>query len=334
MVRIAVLGCGRIGRMHADNIAAHPRAGLAGVFDIDAKSASAVAHRHGAENHPTAEAAIEADGTDAVLIATPTATHVEMIEKCVAAGKPVLCEKPIDLSLERVNQLKERIAGTKTPIMLGFARRFDPGHAAVRKAIEAGEVGELHQVVITSRDPDMDAGYIATSGGIFRDMTIHDLDLARFMLGEEVATVTATGSRLVDPKLMEKCGDYDTTSVTLTTASGKQALINNSRRAVYGYDQRVEAFGSKGMVVSNNHPENQVARFTAAATSVASPLCHFFIERYSEAYNIEIDLFVDAVENGAPVPVGFEDGRVALLLADACFMSIEQGRTINASEVG
>jgi myo-inositol 2-dehydrogenase/D-chiro-inositol 1-dehydrogenase len=252
----------------------------------------------------------------------------------VAAGKAILCEKPIDLSLARVDGLKDRLAGNDIPIMLGFVRRFDPGHAAARQACLEGEIGDLHQVIITSRDPGMapDA-YIETSGGIFRDMTIHDLDLARFMLGEEVTAVSAQGSRMVDPDLMARCGDYDTVVVTLTTHSGKQAVITNSRAAAYGYDQRVELFGSKGMILSDNRREHLVTKHLAGATNISAPLQHFFIERYGEAFNAEIDQFVTAVETGGAVPVGFEDGRLALLLADACFKSIDEGRTVLTSEL-
>ena len=333
MPGITVLGCGRIGRMHADNIAAHPRARLAGVFDVYAQAAEDSAHAHGAQVFDSAEAAIADPATDAILIATPTATHVDLIEACVSAGKPVLCEKPIDLSLERVNALKARIAGHDVPIMLGFVRRFDPGHAAAQAASTAGEIGDLHQVIITSRDPGMAPdGYVETSGGIFRDMTIHDLDMARFMLGEEVTEVQATGSRLVAPELMARCEDYDTVVVTLRTASGKQAVITNSREAVYGYDQRVELFGSKGMLISENHREHLMTKHLAQATGVSAPLQNFFIERYGAAFNAEIDHFVDAIE-GAPVPVGFEDGRIALLLADACVLSVAEGRTVMTREL-
>ena len=332
--KISVLGCGRIGRMHADNIAAHPRVDFAGVFDVHARSADEVSGKHGVKNFTSAEEAITSADVDAVLIATPTSTHVDFLDACVRAGKPVLCEKPIDLSLDRVNQLKSRITGTDVPIMLGFVRRFDPGHAAAQAASANGEIGDLHQVIITSRDPGMAPdGYIETSGGIFRDMTIHDLDLARFMLGEEVTKVSATGSRLVDPALMDRCGDYDTVVVTLGTASGKQAVITNSREAAYGYDQRVELLGSKGMLISGNRRENLLTKHVAGQTNVSAPLQHFFIERYAEAFNAEIGFFVDAIEHRSPVPVGFEDGRLALLLAEACFMSIAEGRTIRTSEL-
>ena len=334
MLKMAVLGCGRIGKMHADNIALHDRTELVGVFDVHAPAAKEVAEKHGVDVFETAAAAITSKQVEALLIATPTPTHVDMIEQAVTAGKAVLCEKPIDLDLARVNALQQRIAGKDVPIMLGFQRRFDPGHAAAEQAARNGEIGELHQVIITSRDPGMAAdAYIETSGGIFRDMTIHDLDLARFMLGEEVTTVCAHGSRLVDPALMQRCDDYDTVAVTLITKSGKQAVITNSREAVYGYDQRVELFGSKGMVISENHRDHDMSKHLATATNVSAPLQHFFIERYDKAFNAEIGFFVDAVKDGADIPIGLEDGRLALLLADACCKSIAEGRSILTSEL-
>ena len=335
MIRIAVLGCGRIGRMHADNIVAHPRATLAGVYDLHEPSSAQIAKRHDVCKFASADAVFASDEVDAVLIATSTPTHVEYIEQGVKAGKAILCEKPIDLLLDRVNGLKSRIAGTDVPIMLGFVRRFDEGHAAVRQAMLDGEIGDLHQVIITSRDPGMAPhDYVEISGGIFRDMTIHDLDLARFMLGEEVTAVSAQGSRLVNPELMERCDDFDTVVVTLMTDSGKQAIITNSREAAYGYDQRVELFGSKGMVISENHRQNLVTRHLASATGISAPLQFFFIERYAQAFMSEIDHFVDSVEKGLPVPVGFEDGRIALMLADAYFKTVAEGRVVKISEIG
>jgi myo-inositol 2-dehydrogenase/D-chiro-inositol 1-dehydrogenase len=330
MLRIAVLGCGRIGRMHADNIVAHPRAELAGVFDVFAPAAEEVSAKHGVKNFANADDVFASIDVDAVLIATSTPTHVEFIEKGVRAGKPILCEKPIDLALDKVEALKTRIAGTDVPIMLGFVRRFDPGHSAVRKAIEAGEIGGLQQVVITSRDPGMapDA-YIEVSGGIFRDMTIHDFDMARFILGEEVTQVFATGSRLVDPALMERCDDYDTVSVVMTTDTGKQCIINNSRQATYGYDQRVEAHGSEGMVVSENRRPHMTTLHKRDFVNQGAPLLNFFIERYQEAFAAEISAFVDAIEAGETPVVGFEDGRLALALAEAALKSAKTGKAVN-----
>ena len=223
MLRIAVLGCGRIGRMHAENIHAHPRASLAGVFDVVSAASKDVSDKLGVTEFGSAEDVFASADVDAVLIATSTATHVEFIEAAVAAGKPCLCEKPIDLSIDRVNACARKIADTNVPIMLGFVRRFDNGHAGVRQAIATGRIGDLHQVAITSRDPGLapDA-YIEASGGIFRDMTIHDFDMARFIMGEEFETVSAVGSRFVSPELMARCNDYDTATVTMTTATGKQ----------------------------------------------------------------------------------------------------------------
>lgn len=335
MPRIAVLGCGRIGRMHADNIAAHPRTTLAGVFDVIGAAADEVAGRNGVPAFPSAEAVFASPDVDAVLIATSTPTHADLLEQAVAAGKPTLCEKPIDLSIARVEACARTIAGTSVPIMLGFVRRFDPGHRAVREAVRTGALGDLHQVVITSRDPGMaPPAYIQASGGIFRDMTIHDFDMARYILGEEPTQVSAVGSRLVDPALMEQCNDWDTVTVMLTTASGKQAVINNSRRAVYGYDQRVEAFGSAGMAISENRRPHMMSMHGAKATGSGAPLLNFFIERYAEAFAAEIGAFADAIETGTAPEVGFEDGRRALILAEAAIRSAAEGRSVRTSEIG
>ena len=333
MLRIAVLGCGRIGRMHAENIHTHPRASLAGVFDVVDAAAGEVAQKLSVTQFASAEEVFSSANVDAVLIATSTPTHADFIEAAVAAGKPCLCEKPIDLSVDRVKACADKIAGTDVPIMLGFVRRFDKGHAGVRQAIEAGKIGHVHQVTITSRDPDIapDA-YIEVSGGIFRDMTIHDFDMARFIMGEEFTTVSAVGARLVSPALMERCDDYDTVTVTLTTASGKQCVISNSRRAVYGYDQRVEAFGTEGMAISENHPENNTRLYGASHTDSKAPLLNFFIERYAQAFALEIDAFVDMAKNGTPT-VGFDDGHKALLLAEAAIRSVRMGRPVKLSEV-
>ncbi|WP_017998829.1 inositol 2-dehydrogenase [Paracoccus sp. N5] len=334
MLNIAVLGCGRIGRMHADNIAAHPDAALAGVYDIHAPAADEVSQKLEVKNFASAEEIMASKEVDAVLIATSTATHADLIEAAVAVGKPILCEKPIDLSLDRVNLCAQRIAGSDVPIMLGFVRRFDPGHRAVRNAIAEGKLGDLRQVIISSRDPAIapDA-YIEASGGIFRDMTIHDFDMARFQTGEDIAEVFATGSRFVAPALMERCGDYDTISVILRTVSGKQVLINNSREAAYGHDQRVEAFGGAGMAISENRRNHMATVHTAAGTNLGAPLQHFFIDRYAEAFANEIGAFVTAVENKAQPEVGFEDGRQALIIAEAAFKSIAEGRAVKVEEI-
>lgn len=333
MTRIAVLGCGRIGKMHAANIAKHPGASLAGVFDIHQPAADALSAELGATCYASADDAFADPNADAVLIATSTDTHADFIEQGVAAGKPMLCEKPIDLSVERVLACQKAIAGTTVPIMLGFVRRFDPGHKAVYDAVRDGTLGELHQVVITSRDPGMPPPeYTRVSGGIFRDMTIHDFDMARYILGEEPVSVMASGSRLVDPALMNEIGDYDTVTVVLETASGKQAIITNSRQAVYGYDQRVEALGTKGMAVSENQRPHATTLHTAAFTNRAEPLQNFFIERYTAAFDAEIDEFAAAIAEKREPAVGFEDGVRALVLAEAAMRSVAEKRSVLLSE--
>lgn len=335
MLRIAVLGCGRIGRMHSANIAAHPRAKLAAVYDIHAPSVAAVAEQHGVRVMASADDILAASDIDAVLIATVTNTHADYIEQAVAAGKPVLCEKPIDLSLERVNRCADTVLSKGIPIQIGFNRRFDPGHRAAWKAARSGEIGDLHQVVITSRDPGMPPrSYYESAGGLFRDMTIHDFDLARFMLGEEPEEVFAIGGRLIDPGMMQELGDYDSCMVVMRTKSGRQCHINNSRASTYGYDQRVELLGTAGMVISDNRRQHELRRFSAAQTEASDPYLDFFIERYREAFDAEIDAFVTSVERGEPPEVGFEDGRRALILAEAAMKSATEGRFVNVSEIG
>lgn len=335
MLRIAVLGCGRIGRMHAANIAAHPRAALASVYDLHRPFAEEVAGLHGVTAAGTPEAIFAAADVDAVLVATVTPTHADYIEQAVAAGKPVLCEKPIDLSLARVDACAAAIRGNNPVVQLGFNRRFDPGHRAARDAVRAGEIGDLHQVVITSRDPGMPSrAYYESAGGLFRDMTIHDFDLARFMLDEEPEEVFAFGGRMIDPAMMNELADFDTAMIVMRTASGKQCHINNSRTAVYGYDQRVELLGTTGMLISGNRKPHQVTHYAATHTERAAPYLDFFIERYREAFDAEIGAFVDAIERGVPPEVGFEDGRRALILAEAAMKSAAEGRAVNVSEIG
>lgn len=335
MLRVAILGCGRIGRMHALNISRHPQSRLATVFDIDEAAAREVSEAFGAPVAASPEAIFGSGEVDAVLIATATPTHADYIEMAVAAGKPVLCEKPIDLSLDRVNRCADRIAGTAVPIQIGFNRRFDPGHRAARDAVLAGEIGDLHQVIITSRDPGMPPkSYLQAAGGLLRDMTIHDFDLARFMLGEEPVEVFAVAGPMIDPALGAELMDVDTAMIVMRTGTGKQCHINNSRSAVYGYDQRVELLGSKGMVLSDNRKQHEMRRYTSTTVEAAEPYQFFFIERYTEAYNAEISAFVDSVEAGRPPEVGFEDGRRALMLAEAAYISIAEKRLVCVEEIG
>ena len=327
MVRFTVLGCGRIGRMHAANLAAHPDATLVSVFDVMEEAAAATAALLGVRRAASAAEAVGDQAVDAVLIATPTATHVPLIVEAVRAGKAVLCEKPIDLDLDRVLRCRDEIAGLDPVVMIGFNRRFDPSFAALKRRVSAGEIGRVEQVVITSRDPaPPPASYVAGSGGLFRDMMIHDLDMARFLVGD-VVEVSATGAVLVDPAI-GAAGDVDSAMVTLRAASGALVHVNNSRRCAYGYDQRLEVFGERGMLLAGNRRDTTVESHLADRTAARDPVQHFFIQRYRDAYAAEIAHFVSALQAGTPPSPGFDDGLEALRLADAAEESHRTGRSV------
>jgi myo-inositol 2-dehydrogenase / D-chiro-inositol 1-dehydrogenase len=327
MVRFAVLGCGRIGRMHARNLARHPRAELAYVYDIVAEAAAETADANGARQAGDVDEILAAGDVDAVLIASSTDTHLDLLVRAVDAGKAVLCEKPIDLDLAKVDTSWQRIKHRKPTVMVGFNRRFDASFQALRDRIHAGEIGKLEQVVITSRDPGPPPlAYIEVSGGLFRDMTIHDFDMARYLLGDMHA-VNAVGGNLVDPTIGQ-AGDIDSAMVSLIAKSGALCQISNSRRCAYGYDQRIEVFGEKGMLQAGNQRLTTVSFWGAAATEARDPVLNFFIERYTPAYHAEIDHFVDCVEKGTAPLVGYQDGREALRLADAALDSMRTGQTI------
>ena len=333
-IRVALLGCGRIGAMHARNIESHPRMALTAVFDVNRAAAENAAAKGDARVCSSAEEVFADPGIDAVLVATVTETHADFIEMSAASGKPVLCEKPIDLSLERVNRCSDAIRGSGAKVQVGFNRRFDPGHRAVRDAMRAGDIGPLHQVIITSRDPGMPPRiYYEQAGGLLRDMTIHDFDLARFMLDDDPVEVFAVGHRLIDPELMDELDDHDTVMVVLRTRDGKQCFINNSRTAAYGYDQRVELLGSHGMLQSCNRRPHEARTFTGSSTGSAEPYLHFFIERYTESFMAELDSFANVVEGRSEPEVGFDDGRFALALAEAAYVSIAESRTVQLDEI-
>jgi myo-inositol 2-dehydrogenase / D-chiro-inositol 1-dehydrogenase len=331
-IRFALLGCGRIGAVHARNLAGADGARLETVFDPNTSAAEVVASTNGCSVAASAEEAI--NQVDAVLIATSTATHADLIELAAKAGKAILCEKPIDLSLDRVRACREAIEGCNVAIQIGFNRRFDPGHRAAREACAAGKIGKLEQVVITSRDPGMPPrGYVAVSGGIFRDMTIHDFDMARFMLDDEPTEVFATGSALVDPTIGPDFGDFDSIMVVMRTADGKLCHINNSRRATFGYDQRIELFGSAGMLISDNKKAHELKFSGSATTDAAEPYLNFFIDRYAEAYQAEIAAFIAAIRDGRPIQATFDDGFRALVLAEAAVESARTGRKVDVRDI-
>jgi myo-inositol 2-dehydrogenase/D-chiro-inositol 1-dehydrogenase len=327
LIRFGLFGCGRIGRVHADSIDVHPRAELTWVYDPIESAAVEVVKRYGAATAPTVDAVVDDPSVDAVVIASATPTHVDLLTRAVHAGKAVLCEKPIDLDLARVDRCWVEIAALNPAVLVGFNRRFDPSFREVHERIAAGEIGRLEQLTIVSRDPaPASRDYLAASGGLFRDMTIHDFDLARFFLGE-VVEVYATGANVVADYIAE-LGDIDSAVVVLRGADGTLCHITNSRHSAFGYDQRLEAFGSDGMLsVGNQHPSS-VRLSNANQTEAAREYLNFFLDRYTPAYRAELDHLITAIEeDGQPNP-GFADGREALALADAAIESLRTGQMV------
>jgi len=326
MIRFGLLGAGRIGKIHGGNIAASPKAKLVAIADADAAAAKALAGATGAEVRSVADI-IAAKDIDAILIGTPTDTHAGLIEQGARAGKAVFCEKPVDLDAKRIEACLKVVDAAKTALMIGFNRRFDPNFAALKERLTAGAVGSLEMLTIISRDPSPPPiSYVERSGGLYRDMMIHDFDLARFLLAEEPIEVHALGSVLVDPAI-GKAGDVDTAMVMLRTASGKLCQISCSRRAAYGYDQRIEAHGSLGMIRAGNIHETTVEVATQGGFN-SDPVQNFFLERYASAYRLELAAFIDAVDGGKmPSPSGF-DGLKAQRLADAATEAQKTGKPV------
>ncbi|WP_341862588.1 inositol 2-dehydrogenase [Gymnodinialimonas sp. 57CJ19] len=330
MLTVGLLGAGRIALVHATAITAHPESKLVAVSDYLPENAQKLAAQFGAEARSTEE--IIADpAIDAVLIATPTNTHSDLIEAATRAGKAVLCEKPVDLSLDRARACLANVGESQQPVMIGFNRRFDPNFAALKGALDAGEIGKSEILAITSYDPaPPPIEYIKVSGGLFRDMMIHDFDMANFIMGGPPVTVSAVGTCLVDPAIGE-AGDVDTAAVTLTYADGRIAVIRNTRRAGYG-DQRVEVQGSEGMLQVGNLGENLMVKSTAAGVVSAKPVL-FFLERYMPAYAAEWGAFVAAATSGEAMPVTLEDGVAALAMAEAATKSAQTGQPVNLADI-
>lgn len=332
-VRIGLLGCGRIGAMHAELVAQRvPGAALAAVYDVVGEAAASAAEAFGARRAVSTDALIDADDVDAVAVCSSTDTHVDLLVAAAAAGKPAFVEKPLSLNLAEVDRGIAAATAAGITVQVGFNRRFDAAHRHVRDRVAAGDVGDVHLVRISSRDPDPPPiGYIKVSGGIFADMTIHDFDMARFVTGSEAVEVYATGAVRVDPAIGE-AGDLDTAVVVVTHANGAITTIDNSRRAVYGYDQRVEVFGSAGMASSEN-PQEATASYWDSQGLHAPPLPYFFLQRYTASYLAEWDAFVAAVR-GAPSPVTLADGRAPLVMGMAAWASVREGRPVAISEIG
>ena len=332
-LRVGILGCGRIGRMHGELIALRiPGLSLSRVYDVRTEAAEETAAALECAVASTPEELIGADDVDAVAICSSTDTHVDLMVAAAAVGKPIFCEKPLSLDLAEVDRGLAAVEASDVLLQVGFNRRYDPSHRLVRDRVAAGEIGEVHLARISSRDPaPPPISYIETSGGIFCDMTIHDFDMARFVTGTEIEEVFATGGVRVDPAI-GAAGDLDTAVIVLRHAGGAITTIDNSRQAVYGYDQRVEVFGSGGMVSS----ENPLATSTITRTAdggLVSPLPYFFRERYDASYLAEWNAFAAMVRDGGASEVDGTDGRAALVAGLAAWRSVREGRPVAVAEI-
>ena len=334
IVRVGLIGAGRIGQLHAANIVRHIRhAKLVAVADIKEEAAKKIALEYGIPKiRKDFRAVVEDPEVDAVLICTSTETHAEIIRAAAAAHKHIFCEKPLALDLKEIDEILEIVQKNNVKLQVGFNRRFDPHFLAAKEVILSGKLGRLNILKITSRDPTPPSiDYIKVSGGIFLDMTIHDFDMARFLMGEEAVEIYATGAVLVDPQIGE-AGDIDTAIVVLRFQSGALGVIDNSRRAVYGYDQRVEVFGEHGMVKVENPRLNQAVLLTKGGEQ-ASTLPYFFIERYTESYIRELSVFIQTILEGKDPPVTGWDGKMAVVMGYAAKRSLEEGRPVRLSEI-
>jgi myo-inositol 2-dehydrogenase / D-chiro-inositol 1-dehydrogenase len=327
MTDVAIFGAGRIGKIHAGNLARQPGVRLKYVVDPDAASARALAAQHGATVVEGDK--VFADGVvGAIVIASSTDTHADLIERAAATGKAIFCEKPVDLSLARARQCADAVKKAGVACLIGFQRRYDPTFSAVRARIDAGEIGTPEMLVVTSRDPGTPPlDYLKRSGGIFKDMLIHDFDIFRWILGDEAATVYATGSCLTDPNVAS-VNDIDASAVAIRTKSGRLAVINTIRRAAYGYDQRFEVIGSKGMLQAGNHKPTEVVAWNGESVSADKPE-YFFLERYRVAYAVEMAHFFESLAAGTPMRTGIEDGVRALELAEAATASWREQRIVS-----
>ncbi len=320
------MGAGRIGKVHAATIAASSRAQVAYIADAMPKAAADLAASVGA-GAASVEDIIKAKDVDAILIATPTDTHADYIELAAKAGKAILCEKPVSLSVARIEKCLKTVEKTKAKLMIGFNRRFDPNFANLEQRIRRGDIGTVELATIISRDPAPPlVDYVKRSGGLFRDMMIHDFDMARFLVGEEFVVVQALGAALVD-KAIGQAGDVDTASVQMQTASGKICVITNSRRATYGYDQRMEVHGSKGMLRAGN-VHNTTVEIANGQGFHGDPVLNFFTERYGAAYANEVNSFIDGVAKGVSARPNGHDGLQAQKLADAATKSWSTGKPV------
>jgi myo-inositol 2-dehydrogenase/D-chiro-inositol 1-dehydrogenase len=333
-VNVGLIGAGRIGRLHARHLAFRiPEARILAVSDIVLEAAQACAAEcdipASIQDH---RAIMENPDVEAVVVCSSTDTHARMIEEAAAAGKHIFCEKPIDFDLARIDRALAAVEKAGVKLQVGFNRRFDPNFRRIRALVAAGEVGEPHILRITSRDPQPPPiEYVKVSGGIFLDMTIHDFDMARYLIGDEVEEIYAAGGVMVDPEI-GRAGDIDTAVITLRFRNGVIGTIDNSRQAVYGYDQRVEVFGSGGAVSADNAYPNTAVVSDAQCVHRDLPL-NFFMERYTDSYIAEMKAFVECVQKDQPLPVTGVDGRIPVVMGYAARKSYEENRPVRLSEI-
>lgn len=326
--RVGLIGTGRIGQVHAASISENKNAELTWICDPFLEGAEKTAAQYGGKTTANPEDVFASGEVDVVVVAAPTSTHVDLISAAVDAGVHVLCEKPIDLDIKRVDGLREKARNAKTQIALGFNRRFDPQFEEIRTRVAAGDIGTLEQLTIISRDPSpAPQEYIAVSGGIFRDMTIHDFDMARSFI-PEIVEVSAMGANSFSDYIQAE-NDFDSVIITMRGSNNELINIVNSRHASYGYDQRLEAFGDKGMLYAHNIPETTVAFYGKTEVEATRPYLEFFLDRYAIAYRRELDVFLSSIRDGNVQNPTFEDGRAALVLADAALESATSGKTVD-----
>ncbi|MCC6453896.1 MAG: inositol 2-dehydrogenase [Caldilineaceae bacterium] len=332
-IGVGLIGAGRIGRVHAANLAQRmPRAKLVAVADVNREAAEQVASQWGGYAATDHRRLLDDPAIDALLVCSATDTHAPIIIEAASAAKHIFCEKPIDRTLAKIDAALAAVEQAGVKLQIGFNRRFDANHARVRQAIVNGEIGQPHLLHIISRDPaPPPLAYIKVSGGIFLDMTIHDFDMARFLMGSEVTEVYAAGGVMVDPAIGE-AGDIDTALTTLKFDNGALGVIDNSRRAVYGYDQRVEVFGSLGSAATSNVYPNSAVISTSTAVCRDLPL-NFFMERYTESYVAELAAFVAAIADDQPVPVTGADGRAPVVMGMAARRSYDENRPVRLEEI-
>lgn len=329
-LRVGLIGTGRIGQVHAMSVSSHPELTLHRVADVFAEGAKNTAESFGGTATDNPQELFSAGDLDMLIIASPTSTHIDLIEGAIDAGIPAFCEKPIDLDMERVDRLRKKANSTSVPIGLGFNRRFDPHFLDLWARVKAGHIGTLEQLLITSRDPaPAPTDYLAVSGGIFRDMTIHDFDMARYFV-PEIVSVMAQGFNQFSEDI-RGLGDYDATAVTLRGSNDELVLISNSRHAAHGFDQRLEAFGSEGMLRVENVSDTNVTHYTSGHVEAKGPYQNFFLERYMDSYRNELDEFLKKIRGEESNSPTFEDGRMALLLANAATESASTGTTVAIS---